>query len=194
MRRLLDLPHGEAVDRLRGGAVAWVTVNPIEYHGRHLPLHTDRLQAEGWIEDLHRRLGEPGEPLLAKLDGPWEGEFKDGDLAFPLVVEFDWQQKDGLLYGKVLVTLSGEPESLWAVRRWDSHADEVYLDLTDAADITRGMDLDGPVSAGSFEGTSDISFPCPEGTCGFSGKFTLEPGGPGVVTETTPTTTPTGGD
>ncbi len=61
---LLDRPVSEVRERLRAGAVAWVTVNPAEHHGPHLPLHTDRLQAEGWLGDLHRALGEPGEPLV----------------------------------------------------------------------------------------------------------------------------------
>ncbi len=65
MIRLLDLPHHEARDRLSSGAIAWIAVNPVEYHGPHLPLDTDRLQSLGWIADLHRELGEPGEPLLA---------------------------------------------------------------------------------------------------------------------------------
>lgn len=64
MIRLLDLPHTEARRRLSDGAVAWITANPIEYHGPHLPLDTDRLQSLGWIEALHAALGEPGEPLL----------------------------------------------------------------------------------------------------------------------------------
>ncbi|MCA9492719.1 MAG: creatininase family protein [Myxococcales bacterium] len=64
MIRLLDLPHTEARRRLSEGAVAWITANPIEYHGPHLPLDTDRLQSLGWIEDLHTALEEPGEPLL----------------------------------------------------------------------------------------------------------------------------------
>lgn len=62
--RLLDLPHTEARRRLSEGAVAWITANPIEYHGPHLPLDTDRLQSLGWIEALHAALDEPGEPLL----------------------------------------------------------------------------------------------------------------------------------
>lgn len=65
MKRLFDLPHAEAVERLRAGAVAWVTVNPVEFHGPHLPLHTDRWQSEAWIGELHRRMGEADEPLVA---------------------------------------------------------------------------------------------------------------------------------
>ncbi len=61
---LLDRPVSEVRELLRGGAVAWVTVNPAEYHGPHLPLHTDRWQAEGFARDLHAALGETGEPLL----------------------------------------------------------------------------------------------------------------------------------
>lgn len=64
MIQALDLPLAELKERLRAGAVAWVTVNPVEFHGPHLPLHTDRWQAEGLARDLHAALGEPGEPLL----------------------------------------------------------------------------------------------------------------------------------
>lgn len=61
----LDLPHRALAERLADGAVAWIPVNPVEYHGPHLPLHTDRLQAVGLARDLHAALGEPGTPLVA---------------------------------------------------------------------------------------------------------------------------------
>lgn len=62
---LFDLPHAEAVRRLRAGATVWLPVDPVEYHGPHLPLHTDRLLARGLARDLSARLGE-GEALLAE--------------------------------------------------------------------------------------------------------------------------------
>ncbi|MEZ4235374.1 MAG: creatininase family protein [Myxococcota bacterium] len=64
MRRLLDLPHAEARAQLREGTV-WLPVNPVEYHGPHLPLHTDGLLSLGWLGDLHRAAGLPGAPLVA---------------------------------------------------------------------------------------------------------------------------------
>lgn len=63
--RLLDLPHTDARRLLARGEVVWLPVNPVEYHGPHLPLHTDRLLTEAWIADLHRALGHDGAPLVA---------------------------------------------------------------------------------------------------------------------------------
>jgi creatinine amidohydrolase len=61
---LFALPHAEAARRLRDGAIVWLPVNPVEYHGPHLPLHTDRLLSAALARDLCARLGE-GEALLA---------------------------------------------------------------------------------------------------------------------------------
>ena len=63
--QLFDLPHVEAVRRLRAGATVWLTVDLVEYHGPHLPLHTDRLLARGLARDLSARMGE-GDPLFAE--------------------------------------------------------------------------------------------------------------------------------
>lgn len=65
---LLDLPTIEARARIADADAVWVPVNPVEYHGPHLPLHTDRLQAEAWMADLHRALGHTGTHPLAVAD------------------------------------------------------------------------------------------------------------------------------
>lgn len=64
MDRLFDRPHVEVTARLRAGAVAYLLVDPVEYHGPHLPLHTDRLLSLGLARDLAARLG--GDALLAE--------------------------------------------------------------------------------------------------------------------------------
>lgn len=127
--------------------------------------------------------------LLSKLDGEWQGEFVDGATTVPMLAEFEWRKDEDLLFGQVSIQVPGEAAaSIWAVRRWDVQGDEAFLDLTDGADITRGMDLDGPVSDKSFSGSCDISIPCPAGNCGYAGRFELSPGGPGLTTPPTPTT------
>jgi creatinine amidohydrolase len=44
----------------------YLPVNPVEYHGPHLPLHTDAILSEGLIRDVHARLAKlhPEWPLL----------------------------------------------------------------------------------------------------------------------------------
>src|SRR3712207_5958300 len=66
MVALLDLPHDHARSLLQSGAPVFLPVNPVEYHGPHLPLHTDALISEGLIGDLYARLSEkhPDWPLL----------------------------------------------------------------------------------------------------------------------------------
>jgi len=54
--RLLDLPHDEARRILATGAPVHVFVNPVEYHGPHLPLHNDHLVSVGLARALHERL------------------------------------------------------------------------------------------------------------------------------------------
>lgn len=53
---LLDLPHAEARARLGTGAPVYLLVNPVEYHGPHLPLHCDMLISTGFAKDVHQRL------------------------------------------------------------------------------------------------------------------------------------------
>lgn len=126
-----------------------------------------------------------GDDLLAKLDGPYEGTFDADGTELPIVAEFEFRKDEGILFGQLLVTLPGEEPSVWAVRRSEVIDDEVFLDLTDTADIERGMDLDGSVG-GPFEGDATVTFPCPAGVCGFSGPFVLKPGGEGVTTTDLP--------
>lgn len=54
--RLLDLPHDEARRVLASGAPVHMFVNPVEYHGPHLPLHNDHLVSVGLARALHERL------------------------------------------------------------------------------------------------------------------------------------------
>ncbi|MEQ1501601.1 MAG: creatininase family protein [Myxococcota bacterium] len=67
MDTVLDLPHADAVAAVRAAPIAWVLMNPVEYHGPHLPLHTDQLLSTGWIAALHRALGHPGEPVIGAV-------------------------------------------------------------------------------------------------------------------------------
>jgi creatinine amidohydrolase len=60
---LLDLPHTEARRALAAGAIVYLPVNPVEYHGPHLSLRNDHLISMGLAADLHARLA-PGEPFL----------------------------------------------------------------------------------------------------------------------------------
>src|SRR3954452_24240051 len=51
-----DLPHAEARRLLSSGAPVYVLVNPVEFHGPHLPLHNDELVARGLAVDVHARV------------------------------------------------------------------------------------------------------------------------------------------
>lgn len=64
---LLDLPHDRARSALASGAPVYLPINPVEYHGPHLPLHTDALISNGLIRDIHQRLN-PEWPLLIAAD------------------------------------------------------------------------------------------------------------------------------
>ena len=70
MRSLLELPTLEAQSLLARGTPVFLPVNPVEYHGPHLSLHTDALICAGLIRDLHAHLAErhPEWPLLAVDD------------------------------------------------------------------------------------------------------------------------------
>ena len=63
---LFDLPHSEARVQLQSGAPVYLPVNPVEYHGPHLPLRNDALISDGLIADLHAALQpqHPEWPLL----------------------------------------------------------------------------------------------------------------------------------
>ena len=45
--RLYDLPNDAARRLLATGVPVYLPVNPVEYHGPHLSLHTDRLISRG---------------------------------------------------------------------------------------------------------------------------------------------------
>jgi len=66
---LFDLPHDEARRLLSGGAPVYLFVNPVEYHGPHLPLHNDRLIAHGLARDVARALAaRRGWPMIVAED------------------------------------------------------------------------------------------------------------------------------
>lgn len=65
---LLDLSHSESRRLLATGAPAWLTINPVEYHGPHLSLHNDRLLAVSLARDLHGRFGVEAWPMLLAAD------------------------------------------------------------------------------------------------------------------------------
>lgn len=54
--RLFDLPHHEAREKLRGGALVVLTFDPVEFHGPHLPLGCDRLIARGLTAEFAAHL------------------------------------------------------------------------------------------------------------------------------------------
>ena len=56
---IYDLPHKKTVELLQKNEFpVFVYVNPIEYHGPHLPLNTDSLQSIALGEMLHKKLVE----------------------------------------------------------------------------------------------------------------------------------------
>ena len=60
---LLQQPHSRARKLASSGAPVFLIVNPVEYHGPHLPLHTDELISRGIARDLHQGLA-PEAPFL----------------------------------------------------------------------------------------------------------------------------------
>ena len=67
MTQLNDLPHARAREAVDTGAPVFLFVNPVEYHGPHLPLHNDHLVSAGLARELHARLAarDPGLPFLS---------------------------------------------------------------------------------------------------------------------------------
>lgn len=63
---LNTLPHSRAKALLETGVPVYLTVNPVEYHGPHLPLYNDHLLSVAASEDLHERLNRlyPDWPLV----------------------------------------------------------------------------------------------------------------------------------
>jgi creatinine amidohydrolase len=61
---------GATRDLLATGAPVWLPINPIEYHGPHLPLSNDHVVSMGLARDIHARLGasHPDRPLLVAPD------------------------------------------------------------------------------------------------------------------------------
>jgi creatinine amidohydrolase len=65
--RLFDHSHQKTRALLASGAPVYLSVNPVEYHGPHLPLHNDRLISAGIVREVHARMGG-GAPLLEADD------------------------------------------------------------------------------------------------------------------------------
>jgi creatinine amidohydrolase len=66
---LFELSHREARALLERGAVVWLPVNPVEYHGSHLSLHNDRLISIGLARDVHELLASGrDEPFVLAAD------------------------------------------------------------------------------------------------------------------------------
>lgn len=65
---ILDLPQAEARELLRAGTPVHLPVNPVEYHGPHLSLHTDRLVTQGYLPELHAAVYGSRQPLLVADD------------------------------------------------------------------------------------------------------------------------------
>lgn len=89
--RLFDLPHHDAVKLLESGAPVYLSFNPYEYHGPHLPLACDGLIAGGILGDIATVMQErfPEWPVLVAdeigcgadaTSGPGSRMQKYGDL------------------------------------------------------------------------------------------------------------------
>ncbi|MBI2378632.1 MAG: creatininase family protein [Deltaproteobacteria bacterium] len=114
MIRLSELSHVEAREKLRGGLPAFVLVNPVEYHGPHLPLRTDAIISFGLMSDLAERLG--GAPILgADLEVGVEPVPGPGtrSVSFETVCSLAADTVDALIdlgaKGLVLMTFHGSP-------------------------------------------------------------------------------------
>ena len=54
--RLFERPHAEALRLVSSGAPVYVFLNPVEFHGPHLPLNTDYLISWNLAQRLHERI------------------------------------------------------------------------------------------------------------------------------------------
>jgi hypothetical protein len=126
--------------------------------------------------------------VLSGLQGNWLGAVETDVGRFPATGAFLWDETQALLTGNVVVTetvLGAQEVHTYAVRRWDVLQQVSYLDMTDVADATRGLDWDGEVEGeGVYRGDATVTYPCPEGDCGYIGKFEMAL----VPTPATPTT------
>lgn len=117
--------------------------------------------------------GGSDDRLFAGLTGSWAGSFSTDAGAFPVTATFDWDEGDELLTGTVLVEETPGAPNAYAVRRWSAIDDVAYLELTDVADGTRGLDVNGAVD-GTFSGDATLRYPCGAETCGWVGTFELQ--------------------
>jgi len=88
--RLFDLPHHEARQKLGDGALVFLSFDPVEFHGPHLPLGCDRLIGHGLMRDFAEHLAaeldceillaEPVECGVEPTSGPGSRRLKFGNV------------------------------------------------------------------------------------------------------------------
>lgn len=98
------------------GAVVYLPINPIEYHGPHLSLLNDHVISVGLAKDLHAKLGKGGPLLIAPdLDVGFDPTPGPGTIATPLaevkakVVAACAQLADAKAQRVALMTFHGSP-------------------------------------------------------------------------------------
>lgn len=121
-----------------------------------------------------------GDELLASLDGAWSGSVTVQPAPIGMAADFAWGD---FLSGEVVVSDPGLPHT-YAIRRAVELKGEVFLELTDLGDATRGLDLDGTVEGDTFSGALSMTYPCDGGTCGYEGPFTLTRAAPATTEDT----------
>src|SRR5688500_14413032 len=103
--------------------------------------------------------GGDDDALLASLTGAWSGSFVTDVGTFPVAAEFAWDDAGEVLTGEVTVEEVPTAPNAYAVRRWQTVKDVAYLELTDVADGTRGLDVSGTVAT-TFSGDTTLRYPC----------------------------------
>ena len=59
-----ELTPKEFRKRLKAAPIAYLPLGTLEWHGEHLPLGSDGIQARGFLEELARRVGGIVLPML----------------------------------------------------------------------------------------------------------------------------------
>lgn len=126
---------------------------------------------------------------VGKLDGGWTGTIDASGATYTASGSFTYDKEADLLSGELTVS-DADPPHTYAIRRSEEISGVLYLELTDITDGTRGLDLDGELKK-DFNGTATLRYPCPEGTCGYEGPFSLVRAG--TTTGTGPSDTGPGG-
>ena len=142
---LFDLPHDAARRLVQSGAPVYLFVNPVEYHGPHLPLHNDRIIAHGIARDrfdgddvvkVKRRIAEAverarttGEPTLVEVV---TYRFRGHSMSDPGLYRTkdeveEWKRRDPLSRSRQRLLDIGFPEADLATLE-----DEVKAEIEDA--------------------------------------------------------------